>query len=151
MERLEEKLLKNSDDNVVHKINALKREAIYLRRSVWPLREAISSLQRGGSKLINSMTQPFFRDIYDHTVQVIDTIETLRDMVSGMMDLHLTTVSNRMNEVMKVLTIIATIFIPLTFITGVYGMNFRNMPELLWQHSYFYVLGFMFIIFVLEI
>lgn len=148
VERLEEELIKHSEDNVVHKINALKREAIYLRRSVWPLREAISSLQRGGSRLISHATQPFLRDVYDHTVQVIDTIETLRDMVSGMMDLHLTSVSNKMNEVMKVLTIIATIFIPLTFIAGVYGMNFAHMPELQWRNGYFYVLGLMFLIFL---
>ncbi len=103
---------------------------IFLRKSVWPLREVISSLERGESSLIKKSTKIYLRDVYDHTIQVIDTVETFRDMVSGMLDTYLSSVSNRMNEVMKVLTIIATIFIPLTFIAGIYGMNFQYMPEL---------------------
>jgi magnesium transporter len=121
----------------------LKREMIYLRKSVWPLREVISALERAESDLVKDSTGIFFRDVYDHTIQVIDTVETYRDMLSGMLDMYLSSVSNRMNEVMKVLTIIATIFIPLTFIAGVYGMNFKYMPELGWRWGYFIVLAFM--------
>jgi magnesium transporter len=109
---------------------------IFLRKAVWPLREMISSLQRGESPLIMDATRIYLRDVYDHTIQVIDTIETYRDMVSGMLDIYLSSVSNRLNAVMKVLTIIATIFMPLTFIAGVYGMNFRHMPELEWRYGY---------------
>ena len=103
---------------------------------MWPLRELISSLERGETDLIDEKTTIFFRDVYDHTIQVIETVETYRDIVSGMMDLFLSSVSNRMNEVMKMLTVIATIFIPLTFIAGIYGMNFQYMPELGWHWGY---------------
>ena len=116
---------------------------IYLRKSVWPLREVISRLERAESPLIQKTTGIFLRDVYDHTIQVIDNIETFRDMLSGMLDIYLSSVSNRMNEVMKVLTIIATIFIPLTFLAGVYGMNFKFMPELEWRWGYFLVWGVM--------
>jgi magnesium transporter len=109
---------------------------IFLRKSVWPLREVIGALERGESSLIKESTGIYLRDVYDHTIQVIDTIETFRDMISGMLDIYLSSVSNRMNEVMKVLTIIATIFIPLTLIAGVYGMNFKYMPELEWPWAY---------------
>jgi magnesium transporter len=112
---------------------------IFLRKSVWPLREVISGLERNESKLIAKTTKIYLRDVYDHTIQVIDTVETYRDIISGMVDTYLSTVSNKMNEVMKVLTIIATIFIPLTFIVGVYGMNFRYMPELEWEMGYPFV------------
>lgn len=117
-------------------MDCLKREMIFLRRSVWPLREVISGLERGESTLINDPTRIYLRDLYDHTIQVIDAVETFRDMLSGMLDIYLSSISNKMNEVMKVLTIIATIFIPLTFIAGVYGMNFRFMPELEWRWGY---------------
>ena len=103
---------------------------------MWPLRELIGTLERGESGLIEQATTVFLRDVYDHTIQVIDTVETLRDMVSGMLDVYLSSVSNKMNEVMKVLTIIATIFIPITFIAGIYGMNFEFMPELKWHWAY---------------
>lgn len=109
---------------------------IFLRKSVWPLREVINGLERGESPLIKKATGIFLRDVYDHTIQVIDTVETFRDMLSGMLDIYLSSISNRMNEVMKVLTIIATIFIPLTFIVGLYGMNFKYMPELQWPWGY---------------
>jgi len=109
---------------------------IFLRRSVWPLREVLSGLTRGGSDLIKETTVPYLRDVYDHTIQVIDTTESFRDVVSGMHDTYLSSISNRMNEVMKVLTIIATIFIPLTFLAGIYGMNFEYMPELRWHWAY---------------
>jgi magnesium transporter len=124
---------------------------IYLRKSVWPLREVISGLERTESELIKDSTGIFLRDVYDHTIQVIDTVETYRDMLSGMLDIYLSSLSNRMNEVMKVLTIIATIFIPLTFIAGIYGMNFKFMPELEWRWGYFLVLAVMLAIGVLMV
>jgi magnesium transporter len=136
MEILEEELTENPDAETMQTIHHLKRELIFLRKAVWPLREVIGMLEREEIYLIQEKTTIFLRDVYDHTIQVIDTIETFRDMVSGMLDLYLSTVSNRMNEVMKVLTIIATIFIPLTFIAGIYGMNFEFMPELKWHWSY---------------
>jgi magnesium transporter len=136
IEILEERLVTSPTAETLHEIHYLKREMIFLRKAVWPLREMISSLQRGESPLIMDATRIYLRDVYDHTIQVIDTIETYRDMVSGMLDIYLSSVSNRLNAVMKVLTIIATIFMPLTFIAGVYGMNFRHMPELEWRYGY---------------
>ncbi len=133
---LEAELTTNPSPQTLQTIHELKRELIFLRKSVWPLREVTGALERGEVELIQDKTTVFLRDVYDHTVQVIDTVETLRDMVSGMLDVYLSSVSNRMNEVMKVLTIIATIFIPLTFIAGIYGMNFKYMPELGWKWSY---------------
>jgi magnesium transporter len=139
IEELEEELLSNPMSSTLKKIHSMKRELIYLRKSIWPLREAISSLTRRESRLISEDSVIFLRDVYDHTIQVIDTVEGLRDTVSGMLDTYLSSISNRMNEVMKVLTIIATIFIPLTFIAGIYGMNFEYMPELKWMYGYFAV------------
>ena len=136
IESMEEELVHNPTPETLQTIHTLKREMIFLRKSVWPLRELISGLERGESDLIREATHIFLRDVYDHTIQVIETIETFRDMVSGMLDIYLSSVSNRMNAVMKVLTIIATIFIPLTFIAGIYGMNFEYMPELKWHWVY---------------
>ncbi len=136
IESLEEKLVINPTTEVLKTIHALKRELLFLRKSVWPLREVISAMERGESALINDSTLIYLRDIYDHTVQVIDTIETFRDMVAGMLDIYLSSISNRMNAVMKVLTVIATIFMPLTFLAGIYGMNFKYMPELEWRLGY---------------
>ena len=136
IEDLEEILVSDPKPQTLHQIHKLKREMIFLRKSVWPLREVISGLERSETGLINKSTKIYLRDVYDHTIQVIDTVETFRDMISGMLDTYLSSVSNRMNEVMKVLTVIATIFIPLTFITGLYGMNFRYMPELEWTWAY---------------
>lgn len=133
IESMEEELVSEPTENILQQIHSMKREMISLRRSVWPLRELISGLQRSESALIQESTGIYLRDVYDHTIQVIDTVESFRDMVSGMLDIYLSSISNKMNAVMKVLTIIATIFIPLTFIAGIYGMNFENMPELkLW-------------------
>ncbi|MBN2455346.1 MAG: magnesium/cobalt transporter CorA [Sedimentisphaerales bacterium] len=146
IETLEEQLVTEPDEKTLHQIHKLKREFIYLRKSVWPLREVINLLQRSESGLINKSTGIYLRDVYDHTIQIIDTVETLRDMVSGMLDIYLSSISNRMNSVMKVLTIIATIFIPLSFLTGVYGMNFENMPEL--RLRWTYPVGFWLIIVV---
>jgi magnesium transporter len=136
IESLEEDLVDNPSKNTLQQIHHLKREMIFLRKSVWPLRELISSLEKSESKLIHESTEAYLRDVYDHTIQVIDTVESYRDMIASMLDLYLSSLSMRMNEVMKVLTIIATIFIPLTFIAGVYGMNFHDMPELKWKYGY---------------
>ena len=139
VESMEEDLITNPTPSTLQDIYNLKREMIYLRKSVWPLREVISGLQREESALIQESTDIYLRDLYDHTIQVIDTIETFRDMVSGMLDMYMSSVSNKMNEVMKVLTIFAAIFIPLTFVAGIYGMNFEIMPELHWQWGYLMV------------
>ncbi len=136
VEEIEEKLLSNPNEETMQAIHSLKRNLILLRKSVWPLREVTSVLERAESKLIHKSTRIYLRDVYDHIIQVIDSIETSRDILSGMLDVYLSSVSNRMNIVMKVLTIIATIFIPLTFIAGIYGMNFENMPELGWRFGY---------------
>jgi magnesium transporter len=136
IESLEEELVDDPSDRTLHQIHRLKREMVFLRKSVWPLRELISGLERSESTLIEESTGVYLRDVYDHTIQVIDTVESFRDMVSGMLDIYLSSISNRMNAVMKVLTIIATIFIPLTFVAGIYGMNFENMPELKWRYGY---------------
>jgi len=150
IEFMEEELVKEPEPETLHRIHILKREMILLRRSVWPLREVINSLIRGEeTEMIGEDIYFYLKDLYDHTIQVIDTIETFRDIISGMIDIYLSSVSNRMNEVMKVLTIFAAIFIPLTFIAGVYGMNFDrvtsplNMPELGWYYGYPFALGLM--------
>jgi magnesium transporter len=136
IEFLEEELVTDPDPETLQSIHELKRELIFLRKSVWPLREVISALERGDSPLLQPTTLIYLRDVYDHTIQIIETVETFRDIVSGMLDIYLSSVSNRMNEVMKVLTIIATLFIPLSFIVGVYGMNFKYMPLLGWKWGY---------------
>jgi magnesium transporter len=130
VESIEEILLGAPEHDTLQVIHNIKRDLVTLRRSIWPLREIIGSLEKGESDLIDEKTRIFFKDIYDHTVLVIENIEICRDIVSGMMEMFLSSVSNRMNEVMKMLTVIATIFIPLTFIAGIYGMNFDYMPEL---------------------
>ncbi len=136
IETLQDGLVSRPTSASLQTLQALKREMLFLRKSIWPLREVVSGLQRGDSPLIQKDTWLYLRDVYDHTIQVIDTIETYRDMLSGMMDIYLSSLSIRLNEVMKVLTIIATIFMPLTFIAGLYGMNFHHMPELGWRWGY---------------
>jgi magnesium transporter len=143
IEDLEVELIEKPDERTLYRIYELKKEMIFLRKSVWPLREVIGSLERGDFDLVNDSTDVFFRDTYDHTIQVIETIETFRDILSGMLDMYLSSISNRLNSVMKVLTIIATIFIPLTFIAGLYGMNFHFMPELGWRWGYPFALSLM--------
>lgn len=149
IEVIEEELVTDPRPETLQKIHALKREMIFLRRSVWPLREIIGNLEREETPLIKESTSIYLRDLYDHTIQVIDSVDTFRDMISGMLDVYLSSISNRMNEVMKVLTIFAAIFIPLTFIAGLYGMNFNtadsplNMPELNWYYGYPFALGLM--------
>ena len=146
IETLEEALIGRPSPETLRAIQTLKREMILLRKAVWPLREMVGSLSRSDSPLIREPSVIYFRDIYDHTVQVIDTIETYRDMLSGMLDIYLSSISNRMNEVMKVLTVIATVFMPLTFLAGIYGMNFKYMPELEWRWGYFALWGVMMVI-----
>jgi magnesium transporter len=136
IEDTEEVLLEKPNSDTLQTIHGLKNDTLFLRKSIWPLREIINVLERGESPLIQETTRIYFRDIYDHTVQVMDTLDTFRDIISGMLDTYLSSMSNRMNEVMKVLTIFASIFIPLTFMAGVYGMNFEYMPELKWPWGY---------------
>jgi len=143
IEFLEEELVTAPTPEILQTIHSLKRDMIFLRKSVWPLREVVGGLERRESPLIGESIAVYLRDVYDHTIQVIDTLETFRDMISGMLDIYLSSVSNRMNEVMKVLTIIATIFIPLTLIVGIYGMNFKYMPELELPWGYPVVWGIM--------
>ena len=138
LEKIEESLIGQEKDHVLDKLHALRRQLIILRKAVWPLREVISRMEKGDFQLIHKETRLYIRDLYDHTVQVMDSIETYRDILSGLHDMHMTNMSNRMNEIMKVLTIIATIFIPITFIAGVYGMNFDYMPELGYRYGYFF-------------
>ena len=130
IETIDEEIMADPSPSHMNEIHRLKRCMLTLRKAVWPLREEIGSMEKNQSELIAEDTGTFLRNLYDHTIQVIDMVETHRDLLAGMHDTYLTRVSNRMNDIMKVLTIIATLFIPLTFIAGVYGMNFRNMPEL---------------------
>lgn len=143
IEDCEESLVNHPSSVILRRIHYLKRNMTLLRKAVWPLREAVAALERSESPLIAESTNIYFRDVYDHTIQVMDTIETYRDTLSGMLDIYLSSLSNRMNEIMKVLTIIATIFIPLTFLAGVYGMNFEYMPELKWRWGYIALWGVM--------
>ena len=143
IEEIEKDLMENPYPETLNEIYALKRELLYVRKAVWPLREVIGVLQRGENALIQKATQAYFRDLYDHTIQVIDTIESFRDMLSSVQDLYLSSLGNKTNQVMKVLTIIATIFIPITFIAGIYGMNFEVIPELKWKYGYAAAWGLM--------
>ncbi len=146
IEILEETLLKDPNEAAMKEIYHYKREMILIRKAIWPLREVISTLQKTGSFLVREETKIYLRDIHDHTVQIMDIIESFREILSSMMDIYLSTISNRMNAVMKILTIFAVIFIPLTFIVGVYGMNFENMPELKWAWGYPTVWGVMIVV-----
>lgn len=145
-EELEEELMKNPTAETMQTIQTLKRRMISLRKSIWPAREIVDFLGRDSTILISDNTRTYLRDVYNHVIQVIDTIEGLRDVIGGMLDTYLSSVSNRMNEVMKTLTIIAAIFIPITFIAGIYGTNFIYVPELQWEYSYFAMLTAMAII-----
>ncbi len=136
LEDLEQDLINEPTQDCLNRIYHFKNQLMALRKAIWPLREVIAEMQKGESELIDASTQVFLRDLYDHSIQVMDTIEIFRDSVSGLLELYMSSVSNRMNEVMKVLTIMASIFIPLTFIAGIYGMNFEYMPELKWRWAY---------------
>jgi len=152
VEDLEENIFEfETNDLIANEIQALKRQILKIRRAVFPLREGINRLEKNEHPLINPKIQHFTRDLYDHIIQVSESIDLYREMVWGLMDMHMSIISNKMNEIMKVLTIIATIFIPLTFIAGIYGMNFENMPELHTRDGYFVLLGLMAVIFIIMI
>ena len=136
IELLEEEVVASATPKTLQKIHKLKRELIFLRKAVFPFRGVIGALERGESPFFRQASRIYLRDIYDHTVHIIDTLETCRDLATSLLDIYLSSVSNRMNSIMRVLTVIATIFMPLTFLAGVYGMNFRHMPELEWRWGY---------------
>ena len=142
-EDLEPLLITSPGPEILQRLYQLKKLLIATRKTIWPLRETIAMLERTDSPFISKATKLYIRDVYDHTIQIIDSVESLRDLASGLFDIYLSSASNRMNEIMKVLTIIATIFIPVTFIAGVYGMNFKVMPELSWRYGYFGVWAIM--------
>jgi magnesium transporter len=143
IEELQDLVVSDPQPETLRRIHSLKRQLLFLRRAVWPLREVTNSLSRSECPFLQESTKVFFRDVYDHVVQIVDTIETLREMVSASLDIYLSSISYRLNAVMKVLTIITTIFMPLTFIVGIYGMNFEHMPELKWEWGYPLVVGVM--------
>lgn len=143
VEAIEEEIINDSDEKSILELYRLKREMIYLRKQVWPMRDLINNMIRSETTLINPTSDIYLRDLSDHVTRIIDSVETYRDLLSGIMDIYLSTNANKMNEVMKVLTIMSSIFIPVTFIAGVYGMNFENMPELKTKEGYFIVWGVM--------
>lgn len=149
IEELEDETIERPNRHTLEKIYKIRRELLTIRRAIWPQRDAINALIRDGSDLVSSEVRVYLRDCYDHTVQVMDMVETYRELATGLMDVYLSAVSNKMNEIMKLLTVVSAIFIPLTFIAGVYGMNFDrskspfNMPELAWYWGYPFCLGLM--------
>ena len=143
IEEIDERLLVDPRPTDVAEIHRIKRDLLHLRRAVWPLREEVGALGKSVSVLVGAETKVFLRDLYDHTIQVMDIVETSRDILGGMHDTYLTAVSNKMNETIKFLTVISTFFIPLTFLVGVYGMNFDYMPELRWHWGYLMIWGVM--------
>jgi len=136
LEALEDSVVQAPDAGTLKAIHTAKRDMLFMRRAVWPMREVIGGLLRDDSELVQAGTRIYLRDVYDHAVEVIEVVEMYRDMVSSLLEVYLSSINNRMNAVIKVLTIIATIFMPLTFIVGLYGMNFKHMPELDWQYGY---------------
>jgi magnesium transporter len=149
IEELEENLFSEKPNkDLIHEIHGLKREILKIRRAVYPLREVVNHIDKVDPSLITEKTQLYLRDLYDHVIQVSESIDIQRELIWSLMDMHMTTISNRMNEVMKVLTIMATIFIPLTFIAGIYGMNFENIPELKFEYGYFVLWGVMVVVFL---
>jgi len=136
VEVIEENIISSPRTETLKTIHELKREMLYLRKSVWPLREVVDRMEKSETPLIKKGTAIYLRSVYEHTIQIIDTAEILRETLSGILEIYLSSISNKLNEVMKVLTVIATIFMPLTFMAGIYGMNFRNMPELDWTYGY---------------
>jgi magnesium transporter len=146
LETLEDQIVSNPKAEILQEIHGIKRDMLTIRRAIWPQREAVNSMIRDENPLISDTVRVYLRDCYDHCVQLMDGVETYRELAGGLMDVYLSSLGNRQNEVMKVLTIIATIFIPLTFLAGVYGMNFQNMPELRTPWAYPLLLGFMAVI-----
>lgn len=146
LDTIEESIISGSKKHSLNDLYGLKRELTFVRRAIWPLRDMINQLIREDNALISKDVVPYYRDLYDHTMQAVDTIDSYRELLASLADVHLSTISNRMNAVMKTLTIFSAIFMPLTFIVGVYGMNFDNMPELKSQNGYFYTWGVMIIV-----
>ncbi|PTB93455.1 magnesium and cobalt transport protein CorA [Marivirga lumbricoides] len=146
LEEIEERIMLEGRKRDFSMLYELKREMIHIRRSVWPLREVVSKLERDDIKLIKKSTRVYIRDVYDHTIQAIDSVETYRDFISSLSDLYQSVISNKLNEVMKTLTILSAIFIPLTFIAGVYGINFENVPEFSWDYGYAYFWGLIIVV-----
>lgn len=148
LEDLETELLENPNNQTLTKLHNFRRETLGLRRTVYPLRELIAAMEKLDDPLFTRENKVFTRDLYDHIIKVIETVEIFRDMTSSLLDLYINSVSNKTNEIMKVLTILTSIFIPLSFISGVYGMNFQNMPELTYKYGYFVILGLMAAVFI---
>ena len=136
LEVLQEEAMESPTTKTLNAIHDARHQLVFLRKTIWPSREMVGSLLRGQSDIINKETIVYLQDVYDHVIAVIDTVETYRDLLSGVLDTYMSSINNRMNEVMKVLTVMATLFIPLTFLAGVYGMNFKYMPELEWRYAY---------------
>jgi magnesium transporter len=136
LEELEDRVLQHPSPDTIQEIHRVKRELLLVRRALWPMRELLSKMQREPHECFSEVTQTYIRDVYDHAVQAIDIVETYREVASGLTETYMTSMSNRMNEIMKVLTIMGSIFIPLTFLAGVYGMNFHHFPELDWWWAY---------------
>lgn len=143
LESIEDIILTSPSQNTLNQLHFFKKEITQIRRAIYPLREVVSKIERNDNNFIAESNIWYYRDLHDHTIQIIETIETYRDSASGLVDLYMSSVGNRMNNIMKVLTIISTIFIPLTFIAGIYGMNFSHMPELQWHYGYYAVWGIM--------
>ena len=136
IEAMQEEALENPTTKTLKAIHEARHRVVHLRKTIWPMREMIGSLMKGASELLQSSVMVYLQDVYDHVIQVIDTVETYRDLLAGTLDTYMSSVSNKMNEIMKVLTVMATLFIPLTFLAGIYGMNFKYMPELEWRYAY---------------
>lgn len=151
IEEMEDNVYKNPSNEIFNNIQLLKKELIYLRKALYPLREALSKIVKGESEFIQEENLRYYADVYDHVAHLIDSLDTYKDLTSSLLDIHINAMNTKLNEVMKVLTIISTIFMPLTFIVGVYGMNFRHMPELGWPLGYYAVWLVMALIFVMMI
>jgi magnesium transporter len=151
IEVIEEEILRKPKKDSIVRLYQLKRELIFLRKQVWPIRDLVNNIYRSDTDFMSDHVQVFFRDLLDHSTRIIDTVETYRDLMSGLIDMHLSSSSNKMNEIMKFLTIISSIFIPITFIAGIYGMNFRYMPELESKYGYLIVWIIIVVIFIGQI
>jgi magnesium transporter len=143
IDEIEETVYEDASNSSFQKIQKLKKELIYIRKALYPTRDALSKVVKGESEFVREENSRFYMDVYDHVVHILDSVDTYKDLTSSLLDIHMNAMNNKMNEVMKVLTVISTIFIPLTFVVGVYGMNFDFMPELRWKYGYYAVWGVM--------
>lgn len=148
IENIEEALLEAPDNTIKERIHHLKKELLVVKKSIAPLREAISQFSKSDNEIIEEHSTFYIRDLYDHTIQIMDMVETYRDMLNGLQDLYLSEISFKMNQVMQVLAVVTTVFVPLSFLAGLYGMNFDHIPELHYKNGYFVLLGVMFLIFI---